>query len=84
MKKKLDKETALAKIKAMISKYYEDIGRTIVEDTEETKQELIDEIDDILNQTEISMRHLIVEKLELDNEVKKNLKGRWKADNTFK
>ncbi len=82
--KKLDKETALAKISALIKKHFEDIGREIVDDVEIAKDELIDEIDGILNQTEISVKHLIIEKLEVDEEMKKSLKGRWKANDTFK
>ena len=77
MKKKLDKDESLAKIKAMINKYYEDIGREIIDDSEGAKQELIEEIDEVLNQTEISVKHLVIEKLELDNEVKKDLKYKW-------
>ena len=77
MKKKLDKDESLAKIKAMINKYYEDIGREIIDDSEGAKQELIEEIDEVLNQTEISVKHLVIEKLDLDNEVKKDLKYKW-------
>jgi len=77
MKKKLDKDTALAKISAIIKKHFEDIGREIVDDVETSKDELIDEIDEILNQTEISVKHLVIEKLELDNEIKKELKYKW-------
>ena len=76
--KKLDKDTALAKIKAVINKYYEEVGRNIVEDIDESKQELIDRIDEILNQSEISTKHLVIEKLELDDEIKDSLKGKWK------
>ncbi len=70
MEKKLDKNTALAKISAMISKYYENLGRTIIEDTEETKQELIEKIDALLNKTDIPTKNLIIEKLGLDDEIK--------------
>ena len=79
MEKKLDKNTALAKISAMISKYYENLGRTIIEDTEETKQELIEKIDALLNKTDIPTKNLIIEKLGLDDEIKEELKDKWKT-----
>lgn len=75
--KKLDKETALAKISAIIKKHFEDVGREVVDDIEMAKDELIDRIEEVLNQTDISVKHLVVEKLEIDNEVKKELKERW-------
>lgn len=71
MTKKFTSEESCAKIKAIISKYFEDIGRENIDDSEETKQELIDDIDEILNSTNISQRHLIVEKLQLDEEYNK-------------
>ncbi len=79
MEKKYDKDESLAKIKARISLFYENIGREIIEDSDAEQKQLIEDIDGILNQTEISAKHLVIEKLELDNEVKKELKGRWKA-----
>ena len=69
--KKLTKDEALAKIKALISTYYENLGRERIEDTEEERINLIDDIDDILRKTDISTKHIIMEKLELDE-----LKGR--------
>ncbi len=76
--KKYNKDEALAKIKAKISDFYEKVGRDIIEIDEE-RQNLIDSIDEILNQTDISVKHLVIERLELDSEVKKGLKGIWKA-----
>ena len=78
MKKKLDKDTALAKISAIIGKHFEQIGRENVEDVDATRQELIEDIDEILNDVEISTKHIIVEKLQLDDEIKEELKDKWK------
>ncbi len=71
--KKLDKDTALAKVKILINKYYEDIGREIQEDADEEKRELIEKIDYILSKVDISQKHLIIERLDLDEKVKKEL-----------
>ena len=79
MNEKYNKETALAKVKVLIKNFYERVGREIIADIEIEKQDLIDDIDDILNKTDISVKHLVIERLELDNEVKEELKGRWKA-----
>ena len=78
MKKKYDKDEALAKIKAKIGRFYESIGRQEVEDTEEAKQELIDSIDEILNNTDISSKHMIIEKLSEDPEVNKEFVNEWR------
>ena len=75
--KKYDKETSLAKIKIKINKYFEDVGRDMVEDLDIARQELIEDIDEILNLTNLSSRHLILEQLELDNETKEALKETW-------
>lgn len=77
-KKKYDKEEALAKISALISNFYEKKGREDVIELDAEREELIEDIDDILRNTEISTRHLVVEKLQLDEEVKKSLKEKWK------
>ncbi len=70
--KKIDKDIALAKIKIRINKYFEDVGREIFEDVDSARIELINDIDDILDDTEISKKHLIIEKLcfENDNQLK--------------
>ena len=79
-KYEIDEKTALAKIKARISKHYEDIGRGGGEryDTEEDRAELIEDIENILNNTEISSKHLVIEKLQLDEEISEELKKGWK------
>ena len=83
--KKFDKNEALAKIKAKISNFYESVGRGGGEhyDTEEDRIELIEDIDNILNQTSIPVKNLIIEKLSLDNEIKGEIKEeikKWKRN----
>lgn len=79
MNEKFDKDTSLAKISARIKKHFEQIGRDMIEDINIKQKELIEDIDEILSKTEISARHLIIEQLEIDSEVKDELKGLWKA-----
>jgi len=69
-KQKIDKDTALARIKVLISKYYEDVGREIFDDIDEERAELIDSIEEVLEQVDIDTKILIVEKLRLDEETK--------------
>ena len=66
--KKYDKDTALAKIKIKIKKYYEDVGREMFEDIDTARQELIEDVDGILNNAEISQKHLILEEFEIERE----------------
>jgi hypothetical protein len=66
MKNKINSDEALAKIKVRISHFYEELGRQNIEETEQERQDLIEDIDDILNQTEISKQHLLMEQLKLD------------------
>jgi len=65
-KQKFTKDEALAKIKSLISNYFENIGREMMEDTDITRRELIDDIDNILNDTDISSKQLIIERFKLD------------------
>ena len=78
MTKDLTKDEALAKISALIKKHYEHIGREIIEDLDEEREELIEGIEDILSRTKIPIKNLIIEQLEIDEEIKDSLKGRWK------
>jgi hypothetical protein len=75
---KFDKDTALAKISTIIKTYFEHVGRNMIEDNEIAKEELIYDIENILNQTNISAKHLIIERLEIDSEIKEELKHKWK------
>lgn len=76
--KKYDKATALAKISVLISNFYEKKGREDVIEIDAEREELIEDIEKILNQTPVSQRHLIIERLDADDEVKKSLKEKWK------
>ena len=62
---KLENETALAKIKVLVSKRYENLGRG-QEDINSLDEELIDSIDDVLYNTDIDIKKVIIERLELD------------------
>lgn len=85
MTKKYDKDTALAKVKTLISNFYERVGREGREDVEmdAERSELIDDIENVLDNTEISAKHLIVEKLELDKEVKDMFESRRRKKPPF-
>ncbi len=84
MEEKHDKDTALAKVSILISKFYEKKGREDIVEIDIEREELIEDIEDILRNTKISVKHLVVERLEADDEIKEELKHRWKADGTFK
>ena len=64
-KDKLDSETALAKIKVLINKRYEDMGRGYSE-LNNLDEEIIDDIDEILNNANIDIKRIIIERLKLD------------------
>lgn len=67
---KIDKDTALARIKVLIDKYFEDVGREIFDDIEIERMQLIEDIEAVLEQVDIETKNLIVEKLRLDEETK--------------
>ncbi len=69
---KINNERALASIKVKINKYFEDIGRDIFDDIDMARIDLIDDIEDVLDNTEISPKQLILEKFDLENETKNN------------
>lgn len=62
---KLDSETALVKIKLLVSRYYEDIGRGYGS-IRNIESELIEEIDEVLDNVDIDQKRVILEKFELD------------------
>ena len=66
--KELNKDTALAKIKVLIDKYFEDVGREVFNDIDFERMKLIEEIDYVLKQVDIETKNLIIERLSLDNE----------------
>jgi len=71
MKEKIDKETALARIKVLIDRYFEDVGREIFDDIDMERINLIDDIELVLEQVDIETKNIIVEKLRLDERSKK-------------
>ena len=66
--KKYTKDEALAKIKVLMSQFYEDVGREEFEDVDSQRATLIVEIDEILSKADISSKHLIMERFKLDAE----------------
>jgi len=64
--KKFDSGTALAKIKVLISDYYERRGKAEFYDSNGNSDVLIEDIDDIIINTEIDMKKVIIERMELD------------------
>ena len=72
--KELEPLMALAKIKARIEKYFSDIGRDVILDTEQHKIDCIDYIDETLDKVEIPSKYLVVEQLEIDDDERKKEK----------
>ncbi len=70
MKDKIDKDTALARIKVLIDDFFSKVGREIIDDVDEARMDLIDEIELVLEQTDIETKNIIIEKLRLDEETK--------------
>ncbi len=58
MKEKLDKDTALARIKVLIDDFYSKVGRELFDDIEEERMDLIDEIALVLEQVDIDVKHI--------------------------
>ena len=52
----------LAKIKVLIDNYFQSIGRDEIEDINEARMELIDDIDLVLEKVDIPKKYLIAEK----------------------
>lgn len=67
--RKLEPEEAGAKIKILIANYFEAIGRNEDTDTDMSRINLIDDIEFVLDNTNISNKHLIAEKLDSDNKI---------------
>jgi hypothetical protein len=66
--KKLEPIEVLAKIKALISRFYEEIGRSIRDDIEIARDEVISAIDKLLRRTDIPTKLVIVEKLQMEKD----------------
>jgi len=67
MEKIKNYEDVMVKIKLLINRYYENLGRFGVTNSDE-QGALIDEIDEILNNARLDKRKLILNKLEQENE----------------
>lgn len=64
--KKFNEGTALAKIRVLLSDYYEKKGKGFIDDSYGEEGEIIDDIEDILLNAEIDTKKVIMERLELD------------------
>lgn len=73
MKEKLNKDTALARIKVLIDRYFEDVGREVFDDIDMERINLIDEIELALEQVDIETKNIIIEKLRLDEKGKRGV-----------
>lgn len=62
----LDKDTALARIRVLISAYFEKLGRGDIENDYGGEIDLIHDIDNVLYNTDIDIKNIVVEQLELD------------------
>lgn len=58
----------LARIKLRLNKYFEDVGRATMCDTEVMKEDCIDDIDTILERIKLDNKLLVLEQLEVDKE----------------
>lgn len=71
-KNKLNTEDAVAKIKSKIDLFHENLGRGMITDVDLERAELILEIDDILRNTKLPLKKIILEKFNLDKEKELN------------
>jgi len=76
-KDKINYEEALAKIKILISEFYEAQGRQLIEDLEGAKEILIEQIEQIIGRTVISPQYLIPEKLKWDEMSDEDMEKFW-------
>ena len=67
---KYTNDEALAKIKILMNKFYQGVGREEFEDRDTAREDLMEDIDDILNKTNISQKHLIMAQFDKDKEEK--------------
>lgn len=72
MDKKIDCETAIARIKIFMNRYYMDVGREMFKSTDDLKNNLIEDIDEVLINVDIDRKRVVLESLELDKMENKN------------
>ncbi len=66
MVSKFDSDTALAKITVLINRYFERVGRGESNESYNEEINLIHDIEEVLDNTDIDTKKVIIEKLELD------------------
>jgi len=71
-KDKLEPIEAVARIKILIKRYFENVGRKENIDSDIDRIELIDDIEDVINRVNIEDKYLILESISLDEENEKN------------
>ena len=64
--KKINCETAIARIKIKMNNFYGSIGRDRWNVTDDLRDNLFEDIDDILDNTNIDRKRVVLESLELD------------------
>lgn len=73
-KPKFDSDTALARIKVLMNRYYADCGRGFYSNSDNDFAGLLEEIDDILDNVDIDRKKIIIESLDMDNKGRENFK----------
>lgn len=63
----MENEECLIRIKLLIEKYFEKIGRDEYGDTEEMRINLIDNIDEIVDKAKLDNKSKILIKLDMEN-----------------
>lgn len=67
MEKNITPEDAVVKIKIKLDDFFASIGRDMI-DIEDARRELIDTIDEVLSNTDIPKKSLILQRLKDDSE----------------
>jgi len=75
-------EEAIANISVLISSFFEDKGRDIIDDIEIGQSVLIEKIEDVIDNTNVSQKELIPLKLKLDLMSEKGKELFWSVDYT--
>jgi hypothetical protein len=73
--KKFQPSESIAKIKVILDKYFENIGRGELEDNPSDMNDLIEDIDKIIKETDVPNRELIVARMDEYNQNQDKFKG---------
>jgi len=73
--KKFQPSESIAKIKVTLDGYFENIGRGELEDNSSDMNDIIEEIDKIIKETDVPTRELIVAKMDEYNQNQEKFKG---------